>query len=293
MPLLDRSVYAPDGTKIAYSVAGTGPAVMLTNGLTTTTYFWRHVRRILLDRHTVIAWDYAGHGASDPASGASSAEIAGQPSIMARIMDAAGIERAAHIGWSVGCQVVLEMLRQHPERFTAAGLLFGPSEHALTHTALAIPGAQIAALLHHPDAPRLFELLQHCTQVVNLPGWPSLLRLHRLISHRTQPEDLDEILRLFRLGDPVTMCRLACSAEAHSAREVLAEARIPLLIMGGGKDPFAPLHTVAEVMHRRAADSELVTLPEATHTALLDQPEEVAAAIERFLARRTSAPRAS
>jgi hypothetical protein len=33
------------------------------------------------------------------------------PAIMARIMDAIGLERAVHVGWSVGSQIVLEMYR--------------------------------------------------------------------------------------------------------------------------------------------------------------------------------------
>ena len=43
------TVSAPDGTTIAYSVAGKGPALVLTNGLTTTSFFWKYLRA----RHAV------------------------------------------------------------------------------------------------------------------------------------------------------------------------------------------------------------------------------------------------
>ncbi|HEY6879773.1 MAG TPA: alpha/beta hydrolase, partial [Polyangiales bacterium] len=85
-----------------------------------------------------------------------------------------------------------------------------------------------------------------------------------------------------------TVRKLACSAEDHSGLDVLARAAVPVLIMAGGRDPFAPLPVTAQ-MHARAPRSEYVQLPEATHTALLDHAPQIGTAVDSFL-RRASEP---
>lgn len=121
----ERTLIARDGTRIAYAVAGEGSAFVLTNGLTTTTSFWKYVRPIWLRNHTVITWDLPGHGRSGPAQSAATARVEAQPELMMGILDALAIERAVHIGWSTGCQLVLEAYRQFPERCSRLALLFG------------------------------------------------------------------------------------------------------------------------------------------------------------------------
>src|SRR6478672_7465548 len=57
------------GGAIAYTVAGTGPAVLLIHGLGGTRQTWRHLIAPLARTHTVIAPDLPGHGQSDPPAG--------------------------------------------------------------------------------------------------------------------------------------------------------------------------------------------------------------------------------
>ena len=96
-----------------------GPALMLTNGLVTSTSFWKYLRPMWQRNYTVVTWDFPGHGNSGPAVTAEGATVWALPSIMARIMDAVGVAQAVPIGWSVGSQIVLEMYRQYPERVRA------------------------------------------------------------------------------------------------------------------------------------------------------------------------------
>ena len=57
------------GGAIAYTMAGTGPAVLLIHGLGGTRATWRHLISRLARTHTVIAPDLPGHGQSDPPAG--------------------------------------------------------------------------------------------------------------------------------------------------------------------------------------------------------------------------------
>jgi 3-oxoadipate enol-lactonase len=285
----DQVVCAPDGTKIAYAVAGTGPALVLTNGLTTSSFFWQYLRPRWAERHTVLTWDLPGHGRSGPALSDRTASIEGLPSVLCSVMDACGLERAIQVGWSVGCQAVFEMYRQHPERCQALVTLFGPAEHALRNTDLPIPGSWLGAALGSTQGRSFASLVQHLAQAAKLPGVATLLRTLGLVGKGTSTADLNHLLSDLFIMDSASGRRLAVSAEAHSAFDVLPRVRVPLLIVSGDNDPFAPPTRVGQRMHQAAPGSEFVRLPRATHTALLDHTDEIAGHIDEFIARRVLA----
>ena len=278
------TVLAPDRTPIAYSVSGRGPALVLTNGLTTSSFFWKYLQPHWRNTHTVITWDLPGHGRSGPARSELSTSIAGQPALLACVMDAAGVASAVQLGWSVGCQIVLELYKQLPERCLAIGTLFGPAEHALTRTALPIPGGWIHALLKHPRGVTGAALVQAVAQAARLPGGPALARALGLVG--APDRDVRQLLTDLGRVDASTGQRMALSAEAHSAFDVLTRLQVPLLILAGARDSFAPPASVGARMHAAAPGSEFVCLPDATHTALLDHADEIADAVDDFLARR-------
>lgn len=290
MHMNDQTLLAPDGTRIAYGVVGRGPALMLTNGLTTSTSFWKYLRPTWQEKYTVVTWDLPGHGASAPSESAQGATIEALPAIMARIMDALGLEQAVHIGWSVGSQIVLEMYRQFPERVRALVTLFGPAGKALESTRLPLSGELLQRLVSHAQAPVISRLLFGFVKLPTLPGVADLLRRARLIGLQTSDKDLREILDNIARLDPKTLPIMTLSSQRHSAYDLLPELRVPLLIMAAGRDPFMPVVGVAEPMHRAAPGSELVVLEAATHAALLDFPDEIAKHVEDFLKRRVCVP---
>jgi pimeloyl-ACP methyl ester carboxylesterase len=78
---------------------------------------------------------------------------------------------------------------------------------------------------------------------------------------------------------------MGCSAQEHSAHDILAGVGVPVLIVAGDRDPFAPAERVGVPLHRAIPGSELLRLPKGTHTALLDHAEAIADAVEEFVAR--------
>lgn len=286
MASYERIVRAPDGTRIAYVVRGTGPALVLTNGLTTTAHFWKYLWPRWAERHTVVTWDLPGHGRSAPARTLASARIESQPAIVACILDDLGIARATHIGWSIGCQIVLEMYRQYPERCQALATLFGPAERALSSTRLPfIRGSLIYRLLSNPRTGTGYAaFIRHFVRGGTLPGAPAVVRTLGMIGAGTSDADLRELIADIQRVDSVSGRAMACSAEEHSAFDVLAKVRVPLLIAAGDRDLFAPPELVGEPMHRAAPGSLFVRFENATHSALLDHHEQLALLIDDFLA---------
>lgn len=288
MRMNDRTLLAPDGTRIAFGVAGTGPALMLSNGLTTTTTFWKYLRPMWQEEYTVVTWDLPGHGGSGPAATPQSATIEAQPAIMARIMDTLGLQSVVHVGWSVGSQIVLEMYRQYPERVRALVILFGPAGKALESTRLPVSGKLIERTMRHPQAHRLTALLTRICALPMAPGVPELLRKARLIGLQTSEKDLRQVLDDLSRLDPKTVPIMTVSTQRHLAYDVLPSVRVPTLIMAARRDPFMPVDHVAMPMHQAAPGSELVVLETATHAALLDYPDEIAKHVDDFLRRRLS-----
>lgn len=282
---------AADGTEIAYWVEGDGPALVLSNGLTTNTEFWRHLKPRWAKQHRVLSWDLPGHGESGPARSAAYATIAEQPEVMVRLMDAAGMDRAAQIGWSTGCQVALEMYRRYPSRCAGLVLLLGAAGRVLSTSALPLPGAWVDRLVRTTPAP-VFALISRAMAYASAA--PILDRVPRqlgLIGRETSTEDAARITRHLKRIDTRTVQAMVASAHAHSAWELLPEISVPVLIVAGDRDPFAPAETVGVAMQRLCPNAQLLRLPNGTHTALLDHADVIGERVERFLASLTETPR--
>lgn len=283
--LNDRTLHTADGTRIAYGVHGSGPALVLTNGLATSSYFWKYLAPLWAARHTVITWDMPGHGKSGPARSDTSASIEGMPAIIERVMQAAGVERAVQIGWSVGCQVVLELYRQRAARCQALVLLFGPAAHALSGTRLPLSGSLIDSMLRGPAGLPFANVMLKGAQVARLPGIVGVIRKLGLVGTASDEDVRGLIGEMMHMHAPSAR-KLACSAEDHSGVDVLRRLAVPLLIMAGDRDPFAPPAAIGERMHELAKGSEYVRLPEGTHSALLDHVPQIAGAVDAFLRKR-------
>jgi pimeloyl-ACP methyl ester carboxylesterase len=280
---LDKRLRLADGTEVAFAVEGRGPALVLTNGVTTNTAFWRYLQPRFSRLHRVLSWDLPGHGASSPAGSARTAEIAGQPEIIAQLMDAAGMPSAVPIGWSTGCQVVLELYRRHPERCRALVLLLGSAGRTLSTTKLPLSGAVIERIARRMPAPIFGVLTRTLARVVNGPGGQWVPRYFNLIGPGTSRHDAKLITEHLTRIDPRTVQTMIASAEAHSAWDVLDRIEVPVLIVSGGRDPFAPADTVGEQMLARCPRARFVHLPHGTHTALFDHADPIGDAVEEFL----------
>jgi pimeloyl-ACP methyl ester carboxylesterase len=284
-PFDTRRLRAADDTELGYWVRGQGSSMVLTNGVTTTTNFWSHLQPRLSRSHRVLSWDLPGHGVSSPARSQASAQVAELPRLLVRLMDAADMERAVQVGWSTGCQVVLEMYRRHPERCAALVLILGAAGRVLSTAALPLPGHVIDLIVRHMPRPIFGGIARALARVAHGPGGQIVPRAVGLIGKRTTPGDAAQITEHLRRIDTPTVQTMIASAQAHSAWDVLPTVAVPTLIVAGDLDPFAPAETVGVQMHACCPGSELLRLPEGTHTALLDHADVIGDALDEFLRR--------
>lgn len=294
---MSAHVLARDGTPIAYldrpvdrSVdrahrgAGATPLVF-TSGYTASDFYWRHLLARLDGRARLITWDLKGHGRSGPANDPGAVGVADSVDDLRRVLDACGVERAVLVAFSLGCQVILEAWRTIPERIAGLVPILGTFERPFDH------------LLHPRLGPTLFRAFARVgprvARVALRAGWlqgalPGSFRVSQrlgLIGPRVARADMAPFFAHMRRIHGPTWARMGIAAQAHSARDLLPTITAPTLVVAGGRDTFTPWH-LSEHMARTIPGAELAYLPEATHTGLLEFPEEIGAALDAFLAAR-------
>lgn len=111
-----------DGVTISYSDEGVGRPVVLLHGHTLDRRMWLPVLpHLLRDGVRVLRPDLRGHGRSDrPDSGYHASRHAAD---LAAVLDDAGVERAAVVGFSFGGAVALEAALGDRRRVAALGLV--------------------------------------------------------------------------------------------------------------------------------------------------------------------------
>ena len=118
---------------IAYEVSGSGPAVLLLHEGIADRTMWDPQADRWRDRFTVIRYDHRGFGESPDPEGDFSLHLDAL-----EVLDAAGVDRAAVIGASMGGEAALDLALAAPERVAALVLVVTtPSgwEHPPEHLA--------------------------------------------------------------------------------------------------------------------------------------------------------------
>lgn len=119
-----------DGGRIAYEVAGSGPAVVLLHGGGQDRHVWRKTGWIhqLTGRFQVVAIDIRGHGQSYKPTNSAAYDIDQLCDDILCVADAAGVSRFSLWGYSYGGNIgrYLAARSQRVERFAMIGVSFGP-----------------------------------------------------------------------------------------------------------------------------------------------------------------------
>ena len=205
------------------------------------------------------------------------------------VLDAAHTEQVVLCGHSLGVQVALETWKAAPER--VAGLIL-------------ICGSYGNPLRTFKGKDTLAELLPLVRATVSrLPRlvgafWKRLIptELSYLLAQKLeingaliQRDDFFPYLEGMARLDPRLFVSLLTAAGQHSALDLLPQITAPTLILAGRHDSFTPM-ALSEKMHELIAGSELHVVEAGTHTAPIERPAEVTAAIADFLQRRVAAP---
>ena len=122
---LRRELTAPDGHRISYLVAGTGPTLVLIPALLQSAEHWESVGYIerFAARNRVIAIDLLGHGKSD---GPTDREAYGPEAVVEHVvavLDRERVRSACIWGYSDGGEIALLIARRRPD--SIVGVVIG------------------------------------------------------------------------------------------------------------------------------------------------------------------------
>ncbi|MBP6632843.1 MAG: alpha/beta hydrolase [Kofleriaceae bacterium] len=279
-----RHVTARDGTRIGYQVRGTGPAVVLANGLGGTYIAFRHLYELLGQRYRVVCWDYRGLYTTAAPADPHANTVAHQVEDLIDILDAEGIDRAVLCGWSMGVQVGFETWRQHRGRVAGYLAINGTSGKAF-HTVLSsrLIGQVIPTLLQLVRAQA--DLVGRASQVVaGSDALIAALKRFGLVSGTIDTEVFRTIAAGFRTIDWRIYSDLLARLDQHDAADLLPSIAVPTTIVTGDRDIMTPPST-AERIHRAIPGSRLVVITGGTHYTPVEYPAVVCDELTRLLAR--------
>jgi 2-hydroxy-6-oxonona-2,4-dienedioate hydrolase len=218
------------------------PAVVLVHGLIVSSRYMIPVAQQLAPYYRVYAPDLPGSGKSDnPARTPSPGELA---NALAAWMDVLGLERAALLANSYGCQVAVEFALRYPARMDRM-VLTGP------------------AMDPHASPARLFV------------RWVSNVT-------REPPSILPVVARDFLEYGPQPAWETFLLGLRQRVEHLLPAVQQPTLVVRGERDPIAPQQWCEEAA-ALLPRGRLAVIPRAGHAVNFNSPRELALLTRDFL----------
>jgi pimeloyl-ACP methyl ester carboxylesterase len=254
-----------DDAEIVYEIQGSGAPVVLLHPFPCHHDFWNPVAPALNSRYRLITPDLRGHGDSEIGEGP--ALMAKHAQDVARVMDAAGVGKAAFIVCSIGGYISFEFWRRFRERVSALALC-NSRPQADTMEARANRLKAAADVVEQGTEQFLESMIPKLMGRTTVGTRPDLVDGARRMMRKMSPQDISLIQRGM--------------AERPDSVGDLNTINVPTLTVMGEEDV---LSTVAdgELMRQNIAGSQLKVIPKAGHYAPWEQPEVVGKILRQFL----------
>ena len=232
--------------------AGERPVIAFLPGLVCDAALWRAQTEAFSDRYDCRVMDMTRH---DSLAGMAAGALEALP------------ERFALVGLSMGGYVAQELMRQAPERVERLALL--------DTRARADTPADLARR-------REFLAMQQAGRFPEVVDRLLLLFLHEA---RLSDSELVESVRAmtYRIGEEAFGRQSVALLSRPETLSLLPTIDCPTLVLCGRQDALTPLE-FHEEMAAGIDGAELVVIEDCGHLTTMERPEEVNAALERWLA---------
>jgi pimeloyl-ACP methyl ester carboxylesterase len=245
LPALSEQGYVDhNGARIWFATCGGGdPVILLHGGLGHSGNWGYQVPALVHSGHRVVLIDSRGHGRSTRDSRPFTYDL--MASDVMAVMDTLGLKKAPIVGWSDGACTGLVLARQAPARVT---------------------GVFFFACNMDPSGAKPFELTptierclgRHTKDYAALSPTPD------------QFDAFSEAVGLMQRTEP------------RYTEHDLAEIKVPVAIVQGNRDEFIKREH-AEYLAQSITGAKLIFLPDVSHFAPLQRPEQFNRAVCAFL----------
>ncbi len=236
------------------------PPLLLLNSLGCDHAMWDGVVRALSGRFRLLRMDTRGHGASDSPRGDYTIADLAQDALA--VLAAAGLQRAAVAGVSMGGMTAMQMAITAPERLVAIAICNSTAEvdpKPWTDRAVAIRAHGMAAMT---DA-----IMQRWFPPAVIAADPAWLGTAR---------------STFEAQDPDGYAGCCIAIARMDVKGGLPAIATPTLVVAGSLDRATPPETGAEPIAAAIPGARLATLPTG-HISPLERPDALAALLADFL----------
>jgi pimeloyl-ACP methyl ester carboxylesterase len=239
---------ANDGVRLAWESVGTGPPVVLVHGFASSrAQNWKEpawYKTLGEGGYRVVAMDCRGHGESDKPH---TDESYGDKMVadILTVMDAANLDRAALMGYSMGGILAVGVLMTRPERITRA-VCAGIGE---TYFASKMHRRGIAAALRASDPATITDPTEKAFRAFASQGGKDMLALAACMS----------------------------ADRTMYSRQQLASCKVPVLVVDGDKDTQAG---APGPLAAAFAEGRAVTVPDRDHMTAVGDKVYKAAVLE-------------
>jgi pimeloyl-ACP methyl ester carboxylesterase len=273
-----RSVKSFDGTRIAYRVKGEGMPIILSPGVFTTYMFFEPFKRYFSKNHKVIFWDYRGHPESEVPEDLDSITVHNCARDLKAVMDDAGVEKAIHVGFSMGVMTILELFKLHPERVLGMvpingpyGEVFSPKEKVMD---------TITDVFNFMS--RNPWLVEWFRPILVLPINIPIAKKVELNQTMVAPHEMTLYFEYAAKMDWHAGFKALAAMASYNGEDIIDTIDVPTLLICGTKDSWTPKR-IADEMHRRIKNSEFTGIPGGSHATPAENPEMINMRIDLFL----------
>jgi 3-oxoadipate enol-lactonase len=254
-----------DDAEIFYESRGNGAPVVLLHPFPCHHEFWNPLAAALESRYRLILPDLRGHGDS---------EIGDGPALMqkhagdiARVLDDAGVGRAAFIGCSIGGYILFEFWRRFRARVNSL-VLCDTRPQADTAEGRGNRLKSAEAVLEQGTEPLLQSMIPKLMGRTTISTRPDLVDGAHSMMRKMSAEDISLVLRGM--------------AERPDSVADLKSIAVPTLIVIGEEDVLTPVAD-GELMRQNISGSRLKVVPKAGHYAPWEQSKAVGEILRQFL----------
>ena len=261
MPTIHRGSH-----EIHYEVKGRAdaPPVLLVMGLGMPARAWGTLPDMLAEKYRVIVLDNLGTGNSTLPD--RNIRVGDMADDAAAVLDAAGIERAAVFGVSMGGMITIELCLRHPEKVRA--LILGCTHGGYLTSKK--PALRTTLSLMHGTLTKKLDLDRTASFLVS----PAYYKAHR--------EEFHTWLKLAGRPKPRTILTQMFAIARYEATGRLAGISVPTLVITGDADRLVPAAN-SKRLAARIPGAKLVLLPGVGHAFRLEAEAASSAEIGSFL----------
>ena len=249
---------------IAYETVGTGPPLLLMQGLGYARRGWGPAIEQLAESFRVTFYDNRGIGESDKPDGPYTASDLAEDAVA--VLDAVGDERAHVVGASLGGMAAQELAIAHPDRVDRLVLACTPPGGG---DACPIPAKTLALFAEAPTLAPDVALRKFVANSLSSGA----------------PDQLVEEIYQWRVAnppDPAGWQAQAAAGTTYDGGGRATEIAAPTLVVHGTEDNVVDTRN-AELLAGLIPDVRVELLEGCGHLMFWEQPERFVAVIEEFL----------